>query len=261
MSEKTNNLLHLFSKILRNPKFMMAIRMDMMSEKLRSRKNRNGAQGLLMELWKKDGLTNAEIAEILDIKPSSVTAQVKNLESQGLVERRQDENDKRVSRVFLTENGQAAQEKREDLHDNITTDLFDELTEEEQETLADLLQKLLDSNTDFEFDDFGDFHHFGDFENRRRQFFEGFGGPRGPHAHGGHGNHREQMERWQAMSDDERRQAMQDSMPFGEDWKKLFDLMKNRHNPWDFGGMPKRPEAPKPPRHKDADKADDWTDF
>lgn len=254
MSEKTINLLHLFSKILRNPKFMMALRMEMMSEKLRNRKGRNGAQGLLIELWKKDGLTNAEIAEILDIKPSSVTAQVKNLEAEDLVERRQDENDKRISRVFLTEKGKQAQEKREDLHDNISSDLFDVLDETEQKTLADLLEKIIEANKEF---DFEDFWQDGGFDPRemhdrmrhmKHEMNHGFGG------HGGFSGHDAQRERWAAMSDNERRAAMRDAMPFGEDWKKLFDNMKNHRNPWNFGPN----DRPKP---DDKKKSDDWNDF
>ena len=88
MSEQTNNLLNLFSKLLHNPNILFALRADGISKQMKNRGNRNGAQGLLVELWNKDGLTNAEIAELLDIKPSSVTAQVKQLEEAEMVIRK-----------------------------------------------------------------------------------------------------------------------------------------------------------------------------
>lgn len=258
MSEQTNKLLNLFSKLLRHPKFMMALRMDMMSEKLRQRGDRTGAQGLLIELWKKDGLTNGEIAELLDIKPSSVTAQVKNLENAGLVERRQDEEDKRSSRVFLTEKGQKAQEKRQDLHDNISSDLFDGLNTEEQEQLSILLNKLLEANADGEMFDYARQLQ----EEMMSQFDAMRGGFGGRHGGGPRGHHDAQRERWARMSDNERRRAMRDSMPFGEDWKNLFDNMKKRHNPWNFGqgrDWDEHDSQDTPNERKDDNE--NWTDF
>ncbi len=152
MSEKTNELLQLFSRLLHSPRFMTALHMEMLSEKLKNRGKRNGAQGLMVELWIQDGLTNSEISEQLDIKPSSVTAQVKNLEEDGYVERRQDENDKRVSRVYLTKKGRLAYEKRIDFRDNIGKEIFDVLTDEEQVQLDKLINKLVEANKDEKFD-------------------------------------------------------------------------------------------------------------
>ena len=65
MSAETNKLLHLFSKLLHNPQLLMALHMERMTSRLGEKKSRTGAQGLLVELWKADGLTNAEIAEIV----------------------------------------------------------------------------------------------------------------------------------------------------------------------------------------------------
>ncbi|MDR0199214.1 MAG: MarR family transcriptional regulator [Streptococcaceae bacterium] len=153
MSEQTNSLLHLFGKILRDPQFMMALRMEQASAKLRGNGERMGARGLLVKLWEKDGLTNSEISELLDIKPSSVTAQVKELESQGLVERKQDENDGRVSRVFLTEKGREAQNKGRETRNGMSEKIFESLTADEQVQLRDLLQKLADNQISAEWRD------------------------------------------------------------------------------------------------------------
>ncbi|MFV0556800.1 MAG: MarR family winged helix-turn-helix transcriptional regulator [Lactovum sp.] len=147
MSNNTNELLTLFAKFLRNPRVIMAMHIKFMSEKLLSRGNRNGAQGLLVELWKKDGLANTEIAEMLDIKPSSVTAQVKQLEERGYIERRTDENDGRIIRVFLTKKGRNAETNYQEQQDKISEQVFEVLTAEEQEKLKFLLEKLLESQS------------------------------------------------------------------------------------------------------------------
>ncbi|MDF2870619.1 MAG: hypothetical protein K0R05_2194 [Anaerocolumna sp.] len=64
------------------------------------------AQGIVLKiLAEKDGMTQTEITEKLDIRPSSLGELVMKLEKNGYVERRQNENDKRVINVFLTEKG------------------------------------------------------------------------------------------------------------------------------------------------------------
>lgn len=142
MSEKTNQLLHLFSKVLRRPELMVSVRMEERAERFKKGGERTGARGLLMKLWEQDGLTNSEISELLDIRPSSVTAQVKELEQRGYVERKADENDGRLSRIFLTEEGRALKDKRSEQKEVISEGLFSALSEEEQGQLASLLEKL-----------------------------------------------------------------------------------------------------------------------
>jgi DNA-binding MarR family transcriptional regulator len=61
--------------------------------------------GVLNCLWDKDGLTQKEIQKILDIKPSSLTALIDILVEKQIVTRREDENDARVKRIFLTNKG------------------------------------------------------------------------------------------------------------------------------------------------------------
>ena len=222
MSEQTNNLLNLFSKLLHNPSVLFALRADEISKQMKNRGNRNGAQGLLVELWNKDGLTNAEIAELLDIKPSSVTAQVKQLEEAEMVIRKQDENDKRVNRIFLTEKGREAQETRDTMHNDISETIFGNLTDEEQEQLANLMEKLVETNDAHEDRDFQKMTQF--FGN---PFMENMMNAHDRHAFGNH--MRREMQNWQRemrrssqemkhgqnrMRRDDRSQA-----PFGEDWK------------------------------------------
>ncbi|CAM3022847.1 MarR family transcriptional regulator [Lactococcus hircilactis] len=237
MSEQTNRLLHLFSKLLHHPSVLFALRADGISNQMKNRGNRNGAQGLLVELWNKDGLTNAELAELLDIKPSSVTAQVKQLEEAEMVVRKQDENDKRVSRVFLTEKGREAQETRDTMHNDISETIFGNLTDEEQEQLVKLMEKLVESNDSHDDQDFQKMTQF--FGN---PFVENMMNAHDRHAFGNH--MRREMQNWQReMRRDERSQA-----PFGEDWKVFGKQMKEsfRNN---FG------------KRDDADFKEQWKNF
>ena len=56
-------------------------------------------------LSEQDGLSQREIAEALRISPPSVTVSIKRMEKNGLVERKPDEKDQRITRIYLTEKG------------------------------------------------------------------------------------------------------------------------------------------------------------
>src|SRR5262245_9561754 len=64
-----------------------------------------GQEMLLFRLWKQEGLTQSELVDVLGVDPSTVTKTLQRLEQAGLVERRQDAEDARVSRVSLTPKG------------------------------------------------------------------------------------------------------------------------------------------------------------
>jgi DNA-binding MarR family transcriptional regulator len=64
-----------------------------------------GQEFLLASLWPQDGLTHTEVAENLCVQPATVTRMLDRLETAGLVQRRTDSGDQRISRVYLTEKG------------------------------------------------------------------------------------------------------------------------------------------------------------
>lgn len=60
---------------------------------------------ILVILQKKDGYSQKEITKLLGVKPPTVTVSIQRLEKSGLVCRKPDENDQRISRIYLTEKG------------------------------------------------------------------------------------------------------------------------------------------------------------
>ena len=84
------------------------------------------------------GITQKELGEALGIQPASVSELLMKLERKGLVLRRKDETDRRVTRIDLTAEGLAETERKEE-----KTDPFQVLSGEEQETLKELLGKLI----------------------------------------------------------------------------------------------------------------------
>lgn len=104
--------------------------------------NSRGPQRILRLLSRHDGLTNAEIAEMLDIRPSSVSASIKQLETSQLIIRQVSETDKRVSTVHLTEKGRDMMDQLSTLNDQMGERIFSSLSGDEQAQLSELLTKL-----------------------------------------------------------------------------------------------------------------------
>ncbi len=66
-----------------------------------------GQPPVLFALYNKDGMSNSDLAEFLEITPATLTNKVKRMEKAGLVIRQRDEEDERVSRIYLTEKGRS----------------------------------------------------------------------------------------------------------------------------------------------------------
>lgn len=57
---------------------------------------------ILAVLYKEDGYSQKELARQLGVKPPTVTVSIQRLEKSGLLIRKQDEKDQRVSRIYLS---------------------------------------------------------------------------------------------------------------------------------------------------------------
>jgi len=57
---------------------------------------------VLVRLDRSEGLKQSELAEMLDLQPISLTRLLDRLAENGLIERRDDPNDRRANRLYLT---------------------------------------------------------------------------------------------------------------------------------------------------------------
>ena len=101
-----------------------------------------GQEMLLFQLWKQEGLTQSELVEILCVDPSTVTKTLQRLEQAGLVERRQDAEDARVSRVYLTLKGRGLEAPVRKIWDNLEALTIQGLSEVEKALLRRLLDQI-----------------------------------------------------------------------------------------------------------------------
>ena len=104
-----------------------------------------GQPPVLFALQMHDGIPNSELAEFLHITPATLTNKVKRMEKAGLVIRRRDPEDERISRVYMTENGRGIMNE---LHSSVMERegiLLEGFSDEEAELVKVLLRRVLNN--------------------------------------------------------------------------------------------------------------------
>jgi MarR family transcriptional regulator, transcriptional regulator for hemolysin len=96
--------------------------------------------GVLARLERQEGMTQAEMAEALEIQPISLVRLIDRLCLHGLLERRPHPRDRRANRLYLTAKGRATLTQLIPLGRAVAGEVLAHLAEAE---VADLLQKLL----------------------------------------------------------------------------------------------------------------------
>ncbi|MDU4934508.1 MAG: MarR family transcriptional regulator [Peptostreptococcaceae bacterium] len=103
---------------------------------------KSGQLMFLLDLYMQDGKSQEEISKKLEIDKGATTRTLKNLEEQGLITRVKDNHDKRTNRIYLTEKSKDVKEDVFNLIDQLRNEVSKSLTDEEEEILIDLLEKI-----------------------------------------------------------------------------------------------------------------------
>lgn len=99
---------------------------------------------LIIHLSKKEGCTQKELADMMQIKPSTLNVMIGRMEKNGYIEKKQDEKDSRKSRIYFTEKGKNISNDCYQRFLTIQETLQEYFTKEEQEELERLLNKFCD---------------------------------------------------------------------------------------------------------------------
>jgi DNA-binding MarR family transcriptional regulator len=109
-----------------------------------------GQEMFLLQLWQQDGLSLSEMAELVHVQPATASRMLDRMEAASLVERRQDIEDGRVSRIFLTRKGRNLKKPVCDMWAELENISMANLTTDERILLRRLLlqvyQNLRDGN-------------------------------------------------------------------------------------------------------------------
>lgn len=101
-----------------------------------------GQPPLLFRLMEQDGQTQHELAQKLKVQPATLTVMISRMVKNGHVERKRDERDQRVSRVYLTDKGRhAASVLRSTLH-QMDDSCLESFSPEEKELLNRMLLRI-----------------------------------------------------------------------------------------------------------------------
>ena len=95
-----------------------------------------------------DGVTQLDLVNATHLRPPTISVILKELEADGIVERRRDEADMRSIRVYLTDKGRELDRRNISKIKQLDAVALDGLDNDEQETLMRLLGKIRDNLLD-----------------------------------------------------------------------------------------------------------------
>lgn len=112
------------------------------SDSLRALDMYVGQDYLLLQLWNQDGVTQSELCDRMGCEPPTLTNMLKKLEAYGLLTRKKDAFDARVTRVFLTEEGRQIKGPIDEIWENHMDKMLKGISTEEQLLLKRLLLQI-----------------------------------------------------------------------------------------------------------------------
>src|ERR1700740_3825368 len=101
---------------------------------------------VLFRLREQEGLSQVDLADLLELQPISLVRLLDRLVEHGLVERRHDPRERRANRLFLTSSGRQLANDLDSLRDAIATDVLQDIPvsaiETSLETLIDIKDRI-----------------------------------------------------------------------------------------------------------------------
>jgi DNA-binding MarR family transcriptional regulator len=107
-----------------------------------------GQEFFLNQLWDQDGLTLSQLAQNMEVQPATITKMLARLERAGMVEKRPDPDDNRVSRVYLTARSRELQQAIGCAWDSLEERTVADLSVEERLLLGRLLLQVYTNLTE-----------------------------------------------------------------------------------------------------------------
>lgn len=99
---------------------------------------------VLFRLREQEGLSQVDLADVLELQPISLVRLLDRLVEHGLVERRHDPRDRRANRLFLTAAGRQLANDLDSLRESIATDVLQDIPAAAIETSLETLRDVKD---------------------------------------------------------------------------------------------------------------------
>lgn len=102
-------------------------------------------RSIVYYLTMEDGVSQLRLSQLTHLKPPTISITLRAMESEGYVERRVDDNDRRQVNVYLTQKGKRHDEKLRNSVNEFEKKALEGFTDEEKETLSTLLTRIKDN--------------------------------------------------------------------------------------------------------------------
>jgi DNA-binding MarR family transcriptional regulator len=99
---------------------------------------------VLRRLGIQPGTSQSELADLLEVEKATAGRLIDRLESNGWVERRADENDRRINRIYMTKHGQSVHDTIRPIAEGMMEDELSGLTISERKQLTELMMNVKD---------------------------------------------------------------------------------------------------------------------
>ncbi|HEY2248916.1 MAG TPA: MarR family transcriptional regulator [Bradyrhizobium sp.] len=97
---------------------------------------------VLFRLRQNEGLSQVDLADVLELQPISLVRLLDRLVEHGLLERRHDPKDRRANRLFLTAKGRRLVDDLDSLRDAIAIDVLHDQPDKALQTSLDTLREV-----------------------------------------------------------------------------------------------------------------------
>lgn len=131
-------------EVFRAFKRSMILNRHLMMAKLATEDAHPAQAGCLLFLSHTDGLSQSDLAARLHVSKPTVTTMLQKMEAAGTVERRSDEHDQRVTRLYLTPKGHDLAQRMRAVHADIIATTIGGMPESDRRELLRLLEALND---------------------------------------------------------------------------------------------------------------------
>lgn len=118
---------------------------NQLAERMRSARIGIGQWAVLLFLFARDGLSQAELSRDVAIEPPTMVRTIDRLVRDGLVTRVADPADGRVSRIYLTDRGRSLRDELVPMAVAVNEATLARLTDKEGKTLRRILTKLVET--------------------------------------------------------------------------------------------------------------------
>lgn len=140
-----------FEKLVPPPSNEIGAKINLISKILRRRFNQlandeglfSGQQHIILLLKHGEGLTVSQVAEVIGVAPATASVSIKRMEKAGFIEKRSDEVDARITKLYLTSKGKAIPDKIREKINEQEKFITNGFTDEEVALFTEFLERAL----------------------------------------------------------------------------------------------------------------------